>query len=97
MTTFSIWIVGNISEIKGSDRTLEEKSMDCIFKVADNTLFPWEIDAILDEAIVLCPAMKRNNAKMHPANARRAVPSVCSDGQNDFLVAEILNALCELL
>ena len=71
--------------------------MDLIFKVADNTLFPWEIDAILDEAIVLCPAMKRNNAKMGPANARRAVPSVCSDGQNDFLVAEILNALCKLL
>lgn len=42
-------------------------------------------------------AMKRNNAKMYPANARLAVPSVCADGQNDFLVAEILNALCELL
>ena len=71
--------------------------MDLIFEVADNNLFPWEIDAILDEAIVLCPAMKRNSAKMHPANARIAVPSVCSDGQNDLLVAEILNALCELL
>lgn len=71
--------------------------MDLIFEVADSTLFPWEIDAILDEAVVLCPAMKRNNAKMYPANARLAVPSVCADGQNDFLVAEILNSLCELL
>lgn len=71
--------------------------MDLIFEVADSTLFPWEIDAILEEAVVLCPAMKRNNAKMYPANARLAVPSVCADGQNDFLVAEILNALCELL
>ena len=71
--------------------------MDLIFEVADSTLFPWEIDAILDEAVVLCPAMKRNNAKMYPANARLAVPSVCADGQNDSLVAEILNALCELL
>ena len=71
--------------------------MDLIFEVADSTLFPWEIDAILDEAVVLCPAMKRKNAKMYPANARLAVPSVCADGQNDFLVAEILNALCELL
>ena len=71
--------------------------MDLIFEVADRNLFPWEIDAILDEAVVLCPAMKRNNAKMHPANARLAVPSVCSDEQKAFLVAEILNALCELL
>ena len=71
--------------------------MDMIFEVADSTLFPLEIDAILDEAVVLCPAMKRNNAKMHPANARLAVPSVCSDEQKAFLVAEILNALCELL
>ena len=71
--------------------------MDLIFEVADSTLFPLEIDAILDKAVVLCPAMKRNNAKIYPVNARRAVPSVCSDGQNDYLVAEILNALCELL
>ena len=71
--------------------------MDMIYEVADNVLFPWEIDAILNEAIILCPAMKRNNSKMYPANARLAVPSVCSDDQNAFLVAELLNALCKLV
>lgn len=68
--------------------------MDLIFEVADNVLYPWEIDAILDKAIVLCPAMKRKGVKMFPENVRRVLPSVCSDG-NDFFVAELLNALCE--
>ena len=70
--------------------------MDLIFEVADSTLFPWEIDAILDEAIVLCPAMKRNGVKMYPENVRRVLPSVCANG-NDFFVAQLINALCEWL
>lgn len=69
--------------------------MDLVYEVADDVLWPWEIDAVLDAAILLCPAMKRNGCKMYPANARRAVPSVCGDGYNDRLVAELLNALAE--
>ena len=66
-----------------------------LYEVADKMLFPHEIDAVLDAAIVLCPAMKRNNAKMYPANAKIAVPSVCFDDEHAYLVAELLNALVE--
>lgn len=68
--------------------------MDLIFEVADNVLSPLEIDAILDKAIVLCPAMKRKGVKMYPGNVRRVLPSVCANG-NDFFVAQLINALCE--
>ena len=68
--------------------------MDLIFEIADSVLYPWEIDAILDEAVVLCPAMKRKGVKMHPENVRRVLPSVCDNG-NDFFASELINALCE--
>lgn len=67
-----------------------------IYKVADMVLDAWEINMVLDKAITLCPAMKRNNAKIYPANAKIAIPSVCVDEERTHLVAGLLNALAEI-
>lgn len=64
-----------------------------IYKIADAVLFPWEITEVLDEAIILCPAMKRGNKKMYPVNAKIALPSVCFDEEHAIIVASLLNAL----
>ena len=66
------------------------------YEAMDNYFFPHEIDAILDVAITLCPAMKRQGKKMYPANAKRAVPDVCFDDEHAFMVSEFLNKLIEL-
>ena len=66
-----------------------------IYEVIDMVLNPWEIDKVLDVAITLCPAMKRQGAKLYPVNAKRAVPDVCYDDEYAFLVATLLNALAD--
>lgn len=68
-----------------------------IYEAADSILYPWEITEVLNEAIVLCPAMKRNNKKLYPENAKIAVPSVCVDKERSVIVAHLLNALAGLL
>lgn len=70
---------------------------DLIYEVIDMMLWPHEIDMVLNEAILLCPAAKRFGVKMYPANAKRAVPDVCYDDHRAYLVAELLNALIEWL
>ena len=67
-----------------------------ILEIIDKEFFPGEIDLILDEAILLCPAMKRNRSELHPINAKRVLPSVCWDEYHAYLVAMLLNALVEL-
>ena len=68
-----------------------------IYEAADSILYPWEITEVLNEAIVLCPAMKRNNKKLYPENAKIAVPYVCVDKERSVIVAHLLNALAGLL
>lgn len=66
-----------------------------LYETIDRVMYPCEIDIILDVAVTLCPAMKRCNAKMYPANAKLAVPSVCVDDERAYLVAILLNALAD--
>ena len=66
------------------------------YEAMDNYFFPYEIDMILDVAITLCPAMKRQGKKMYPANAKRAVPDICFDDEHAFMVAELLNEMVNL-
>lgn len=66
------------------------------YETMDNYFFPHEIDAILDKAILICPAMKRQGKKLYPANAQRLLPDICYDVQHAFIVAEFLNKLVEL-
>ena len=67
------------------------------YETMDNYFFPTEIGIILDAAILICPAMKRQNKKLFPANANRLLPEICfGDDERCFMVAEFLNKLVEL-
>lgn len=71
--------------------------MNFFYETMDSYFFPAEIDAIIDVAILICPAMKRQGKKMFPANAQRVLPDICfGDEERCFMVAEFLNKLVEL-
>lgn len=53
-------------------------TIDLLCRLIDDCLCPGEISRLLDWAVKVCPAMKRNNAKIYPANIRNVFPG-CSD------------------
>lgn len=70
--------------------------MEIILEIIDMEFYPGEIDLIMEEAVLLCPAMKRNRSELHPINAKRALPDVCYDDYHAYLVAMLLNSLVAL-
>lgn len=46
-----------------------------IYEIVDKLLYPFEIDMLLNEAVLLCPAMKRENKKVYPANVKVLFPN----------------------
>ena len=48
-----------------------------LYELIDDCLCSGEITMLLNLAIKLCPAMRRNNAKIYPANIRNIFPN-CS-------------------
>lgn len=69
--------------------------MDLLLQTMDNCLWPHEIDELLNEAIAICPLMKRDNMKMYPANLKRIYidSGIPHDEEFYTLGAQFLNTI----
>ena len=47
---------------------------DILYEIADAILFPYQIDMLLDKAVILCHVMREYHRVMYPENLKRLFP-----------------------
>ena len=65
------------------------KDNSILYEVIDSVLYPYQIDKLLDEAILLVDVMREDNRKMYPVCLERLFPNETEEFWH--LGAQLLN------